>query len=64
MKATLTLGQDEIIEAIKEYLAFRGWHADEVTLSAEEARDHTDRPTGGHAITATVNVRPNGGQHD
>jgi len=54
---TATLTETQIIEAIKRYIiAEMGMTAKGVTLSATVNRDHFDRESVGHTISATITL--------
>lgn len=57
MKIEMTLRGDEIREALKEYLDRRGFVVKgDIKLDASPASDYLDRPTGGHAVSARMEV--------
>ena len=56
MKATIELTEHEIQQAIRSYVEAGGMKAKKVELSASAEYDRMDRPTGGHSISATVEV--------
>jgi hypothetical protein len=58
MKAVIELTSIQVQEAVEEYLTRRNLNAKpgSVTLKAVERRDPMDRSTGGHTITAAVEV--------
>lgn len=57
MRTLLTLNQDDIEEAIKEYAIKRGYVSSKpAKLTAYPETDRMDQPTGGYVISAEIEV--------